>query len=124
MAKITKDQYQAAYKMAVDIYEKKNNLSDKEAAKILHEEKGINISSAEIFIKVYKNLRDGLVFKRTLSKESTEYFLNGIYKDHGVDALKAALKAINLHIDYWEEKYGSQKLYMRTIIKRFGEMIN
>lgn len=62
----------------------------------------INKNSAVDYIYNYGNLVEGKIFTRTMNVISTKYYLDNIYKKHGIKTLKMALQSLSLHIDYYE----------------------
>jgi 5-methylcytosine-specific restriction protein A len=66
--------------------------------------KGINPNSMGDCIYVYRHLRNGNKFTRTLSADSFDYFLNNISIDYRDEGLLKALNALKKHIDYYEHE--------------------
>jgi 5-methylcytosine-specific restriction enzyme A len=82
----------------------------------LHEQLSLNRSSARYLIEVYKNLRNGTVFKRALSAGDMNYFMETIAQEGGRQGLSAALQALRLHVGY-RERSGVKQLSNRAILE-------
>lgn len=109
-------QQEAAYQLARAVHE--GRMDRKEAETRLHEEVGINASSARFVIGDYVQLRRGLVFKRALNASDLNFMLKRIADDAGVAGLEKALAALREHIAYREGGNVSQR-GNRVILQAF-----
>lgn len=118
--KISEQQVEAAYIIARKVY--LGELAAKNGSLFLAEEHALNKNSATDFINAYKHLVNGRVFHRAMSAAAMQYFIENIYKDEGEQALKQAVKALNLHIDYWENHYDVKAHKMRKVSSLFEKL--
>lgn len=98
-------------------------LSAKDAAAELHNNLGMNTSSASILINNYKYLIKGEPYGRTMSSSATEYFLNNIFKENGSSQLKKSLDAVFGHINYYEPKRHVILHDIREIHRKYSSLI-
>lgn len=115
--KITKAQIEASYEIAKKVYEA--SLSKKNGADILHEQHGMNVASALDFIEIYRCMRNGALFQRTMNVEATRYYLNQIKTQSGTESLSHALASIRLHIAYYENLQKINLNSIREVVKNF-----
>lgn len=120
--RISDEQAQAAYTIARAVYS--NDLPKTKGAETLAEEHGLNKNSANDFINNYQCLRQGVVFKRNLKTSFIDYFLSSIFKDNGLEALKNALLALDLHIYYWEQLTGTHAISKRELAESFKSQLD
>lgn len=80
---------------------------------------GINKNTAVDYIYNLGHLINGRLFTRTINAIGTEYYLNRIFKDYGLDTLKKALLSLSLHIGYYENVSGSKVKTVKEILNRF-----
>lgn len=80
---------------------------------------GINPTSALDFIRDYRYLMEGRVFHRAMSARAMERFIQAIADTHGYAALGAAVNALDAHITYWEDHYGTKAGAMRKVADLF-----
>ena len=118
--KITEHQVEVAYSIARKVY--LGEIRIKNGSTFLSEKHGLNINSARDFINTYKHLVNGNVFHRGMSAAAMKYFLDSIYKDEGANFLKQAVKALNLHIDYWENHYDVTAHKLRKVSEHFDAL--
>ena len=59
----------------------------------------------------------GEIYKRTISEEATDYFMDYISRDYGVPKLNNALKATKLHVDFHENKK------IREVIHKYEKIL-
>lgn len=113
-------QIRTAYETAKKVY--KNEIGVTEGSFIIAET-GINRSSAFDYIYAYSKLRDGKLYTRTINATTTDFYLNGIYEENGVNGLKIALLAMSQHIDYYEQTSGSSVKKGREIYNKFFDLV-
>ncbi|MDR2925933.1 MAG: hypothetical protein LBU76_08335 [Azoarcus sp.] len=105
MGTITDEMIKAAYDVAKEVFNNKSALD--KGVENLHEQYEMNRASAKHLIRNYSCLIRGEVYTRTMSGAATRYFLQKILDDLKTDALRQALKAVDLHITYYERfKHG------------------
>lgn len=95
-----KEQQAIAYRIARLV--RSGDMTQKDGAEELHRDIGIKISSAGFVIYVYLHMCRGDRYKRALSATDSEFLLEKIAEDDGLDSLQLALEAFRLHIEYRE----------------------
>lgn len=116
-SKITKEQYSAAFRVAVDFYHGRIRLTDGSA--YLHEAYMLNIASARDYLNDFKCMMNGQVFHRAMSADAVDYFFDQIAREFGLSALQNAVKATDLHIHYYEG-LGKGRLYkLRDVCDKY-----
>ena len=115
---ITIEQIGHAYDYSKEVFAER--LERKQAIDKLHELYDLNKNTARDFINQYEwMLRgQGEKFKRTMSYEAFEYYLNHIGNENGQDVLKVAIGAVNENIRYYEKTHGRM-----TKVRRLIELI-
>ncbi|PKV51907.1 5-methylcytosine-specific restriction protein A [Aquimarina sp. MAR_2010_214] len=116
--KVTKELVHITYDIAKEVYEGK--ISRKEGVEIIVGDGRMNPNSVADFIHNLKCLLDGKKFTRTNNTYSMEYFFEKIYKDYGIKGLSNALRALNLHIKYYE---GYQDVTMHSMRKIYSKYL-
>ncbi|KAA1241015.1 HNH endonuclease [Aquimarina sp. RZ0] len=116
--KATKELVHITYDIAIKIYEGK--LTRKEGIDTFVGNGRMNPSIAADFIKNIKCLLEGKKFTRTNNAYSMEYFFKNIYRDYGFKGLSNALRALNLHIEYYEDY---QDVTMHSMRKIYSEYL-
>lgn len=101
----------------------KNQISLKDGIKILTDI-GMNENSAVDYVYNYSNLIQGKLFTRTTNIYGTEYYLQKIYEENGVEGLQNALLSLSQHIDYYEEKSGSSVKKRKDVYERYLNLID
>ena len=101
----------------------KNQISLKDGIKILTDI-GMNENSAVDYVYNYSNLIQGKLFTRTTNIYGTEYYLQKIYEENGVEGLQNALLSLSQHIDYYEEKSGSSVKKRKVVYERYLNLID
>ena len=84
----------------------------------------MNENSAVDYVYNYSNLIQGKLFTRTTNIYGTEYYLQKIYEENGVDGLQNALLSLSQHIDYYEEKSGSSVKKRKDVYERYLNLID
>lgn len=108
--KIPNELTPVAYRISKQIFE--GALTFKEGKRQLVGEERINPNSAADYIHNFRCMIEGKKFTRTNNAHSMEYFFDNIYIDYGSEKLSNALKALDLHIEYYE---GIQKIKMHKM---------
>lgn len=97
---LTTHQIQSAYDVAVQVFDQL--LTTKQGIDRLVREK-VGATYAADLINVYRMMRQGKCYQRTINVEATRLYLQRIYQDVGVYSLTLALRAARLHIHYYEQ---------------------
>ncbi len=121
VSRITKEQYSAAFRVAVDFYQGLTTLTDGSA--YLHEAHQLNIASARDYMYDFKCMMDGQVFHRAMSADAVDYFFNQIAAEFGLDALKNAVKATELHIIYYEGLGRTKLPKLRGVVEKHQQSL-
>lgn len=61
---------------------------------------GFNANSANMTIRSLRHMLNGERYRRALTVDATDYFLNRIREEDGSSGLQKALRALSSHIDY------------------------
>jgi len=117
MPSITLSHIKAAFAAASDVFDGK--IASGVAAQKLHEDTGLNTSSARDFFAQYRRMLEGAVFKRSLSAEALEYFLPNLLTTKGQVAAHSALSATWKHIAYYEALDGTNLHKLRSVASAF-----
>ena len=118
--KITLDVVKEIYPKAKDVYEGRIELNDA----LDYLEKKLHRGSALMYINVFKAMRQGESYTRTMNTAATGYFLDQIRKDYPEEGLELALKALNANIIYFERFIGEGKMKtVREIRDKFTGML-
>ncbi|WKL15086.1 HNH endonuclease [Comamonas testosteroni] len=112
---MNREQQSAAYQIARSVRD--GGVSQKAGAAQMHRDIGLKLSTASFLIYVYLHMSSGSQYKRALSAPDSDYLLEKIRKDDGLDRLHLALQAFRLHIEYREGMGVTQKA-SRKILRR------
>lgn len=97
--KITKEIIVRCYYYAKKVYSRQIDRTT--ATNNLYSELGMNQGSAADYIVAFGSMMNGERYTRTINTEATSYYLENIKNDYGLDQLKIALKAVDLHTKYY-----------------------
>ncbi|HBL16386.1 MAG TPA: hypothetical protein DD417_06415 [Elusimicrobia bacterium] len=78
---------------------------------------GMNSGSAADCINNLKHMLEGERYTRTLNFYATRYYLTNIRSDFGVDALRRACAALELHLDYYDSLGHGRQVKLRKLLK-------
>ena len=117
MPSITLSHIKAAFASAGEVFD--GQIAPGVAAKTLHEDTGLNTSSARDFFAQYRRMLEGAVFKRSLSAEAVAYFLPNLLTTRGQEAAHNALSATWRHIAYYEALDGTNLHKLRSVASAF-----
>ncbi|MBK9625050.1 MAG: HNH endonuclease [Rhodocyclaceae bacterium] len=115
--RIDMPQIEASYEIAKLVFDSK--VSRRTDVKQLHELHEMNLSSARDFIEIYRCMRNGALFQRTMNAAATDYYLKQIENQSGVDALSGALISVRSHIEYYESLRKTKLRALRVVAERF-----
>ncbi|TAE82062.1 MAG: hypothetical protein EAZ74_04735 [Alphaproteobacteria bacterium] len=72
------------------------------------------------FLYNYQKMRQGQLYRRTMSAAATDYFLENIYKDEGMKGLRIALISVEQHMQYYNNlPYGKLKKIQELLVKYY-----
>jgi hypothetical protein len=97
--KITKEIIVRCYYYAKKVYQRQIDRTT--ATNNLFSELGMNQGSAGDYIEAFGTMMNGERYTRTINTEATSYYLENIKNDYGLDQLKIALNAVDLHTKYY-----------------------
>lgn len=117
---LTREQQEIAYQIARSVRE--GRISKSNGKLHIQRELGLKNSSAGYMIYVYLKMIEGFQYKRALNSSDTEYFLERIGSDEGLEALSSAVHALRLHIEY-REGMGVIQHTNRQILQRYEGLI-
>lgn len=119
--KIPNELIPVAYDLSKKVFE--GTLTLKEGQAQLVGDDRMNPNSAADFIHNFRYMMEGKKFARTNSAYSADYFLENIYNDYGAAQLANALKAVRLHIDYYEKLQNTTMHTMRAICDKYASIL-
>lgn len=126
MDSIPESAFPTLFKYSQEVYEEK--VSQTEAKKIIFETTGVKKNSSHYYIYAYKGLMTGTEFKGNISAPSFDYFLDQIHQLFGQDQLLNALKAFNLHLEYYKNTGKGKKpkplKKLRSVYHKFQGKLN
>lgn len=97
--KITIEMSKGAYEIAKRVYT--GQLTRTEGKTEINKVTGMSEGSAQAFITIFLAMMNGEVYKRAFNNDTNKFLLESILKDFGHDSYKAALSAVQKHIDYY-----------------------
>lgn len=104
MGKITNEMVKAAYQIAAKVY--RGEITRSEGKDEVASVAGMGTGSAGDYITVFLAMMEGSCYKRTINLYATEYYLEHIGNDYGLEAQKRAAKAVIEHVKYYKTKHG------------------
>lgn len=119
--KITKDQYAAAFAVAVDFYQGRTTLTA--GSNYLRETHSLNMASARDYMYDFKCMMNGQVFHRAMSADAVDYFFSEIEQQFGLDALRNAVQATSLHITYYEALDRGKLNKLRGVVEKYQQRL-
>ncbi|WP_218567473.1 HNH endonuclease signature motif containing protein [Pseudomonas sp. p99-361] len=96
---LTTSHIQSAYSIASQVMDQSLSLKQGVAQLITE---GIGATYAQDLINIYRYMRLGRCYHRTINVEATNYFLRQLFEDGGTEYLSPAINATHQHIDYYE----------------------
>jgi hypothetical protein len=119
--KITEEQIKAAYGVAKRV--NAGEISRAAGTRELVRDYGLNQSSAADTISNVRYLLQGKLYKRTNNKFATDYFLQMIHRDFGLEALDKAVGAVEKHVAFYERLRPGTTQAIQTIAKKYRAMV-
>lgn len=116
MATINREQVELLFSLSRQVYKQELEMKD---ALVLAAKENININSASDYIHNYRNLVNGIGYTRTMKAAGLEYYLESIYLLDGQEALSRALRALDLHIGYYQGISDSKVIKNQKILEYF-----
>src|SRR5690606_8814477 len=80
---------------------------------------GMNRVSAQFYVECYRHMIRGSRYTRQTNVYSTDYYLSQIMNENGLEGLSRALRALSLHLDYYEEVSGSAVREKRALLEKY-----
>jgi 5-methylcytosine-specific restriction protein A len=117
MLKITEDQIKAAYDVAKRVHA--GEISTAAGSGELGRDYGMNQSSAADYINNVRCLLRGERYTRTNNRFATDYFLQMIHRDLGLEALDRAVGAVEKHVAYYESLRPGTTKAIQAIAKKY-----
>ena len=118
--KISNDLTPILYDLSRKIYEGELTLS--EANSIAVSKYKMNPNSANDYFFNFRHFLAGERYTRTNNAYTTDYFLRKIYDDYGRRGLINSLKALKLHIDYYEDLQNITMHSQRKILEKYSKL--
>jgi len=99
-SEIPREYYEAAYKLGRAVYEDSKHMAE---ALTKLEALGLNRTSATFFISNLSHMLKGEVYKRAMSVDATDDFLQWINRDYKTEGLRRALSALRQHMPFFRQ---------------------
>lgn len=119
---ITKYMIEISYDYAKKVYH--DQMDNVEGIKKIEELSGMGRGSARDYIKIFAEMMSGNVYTRTMNIEATEYYLNCIKRDYGVDQLRIAISSVNKHVKYYASLGRGQHRYIGNFVKELEREVS
>ncbi len=114
--KLTSDMIAQLYQLAKSVHFGKISMKKaKETAETLYK---IHPGTAEGYFRNLSHLLAGEKYIRTMNEQATQYFLDHILIDFGIEAMRASLVSISKHKAYYENK-ATKERYLDRILKDY-----
>ncbi|MDY8021185.1 hypothetical protein [Paenibacillus polymyxa] len=120
--KITNLMIHTSYEYAKKVYNCEVELGD--ALDKIVIASGMYRGSALAYISDFRLMLEGREYKRTMSQNATRFYLENIGNDYGIECLETAIKAVLLHINYYERVKGSKLKSLVKVIDDVKELFN
>ncbi len=121
MPKIGISEVKAAYSLATQVA--RGKLTDLEAATELHNNHGMNFSSAWAYVRKRREMLAGERYTRTMNIAATRYFLEQILADEGQNGLTNALASVRRHAAYYSEQGKSSLPSIIGLVEEFEDAL-
>ena len=119
--KINDVMIKASYDYAKRVY--RNEIEFSKALDLISTTTQMDRGSALAYVTSFRAMMDGQEYHRTMNTAATQYYLENILKDYGLNQLVTALVAVDLHTKYYSNlKHGSLRSIER-LVKDYKESI-
>ncbi|MFX3643424.1 MAG: hypothetical protein ACE3L7_33030 [Candidatus Pristimantibacillus sp.] len=119
---ITDSMIEVSYEHAKMVYH--NQMAIVDALKEIEHLSGMSQSSAKDYIGNFADMMAGSAYTRTMKNKATEYYLNGIKRDYGIEQLKLAVSSVSKHAKYYGALGKGQLRYVTDLAQRIGREIS
>lgn len=113
---ITDCMIEVSYNHAKMVFHNQLTLAD--ALKEIEQLSGMRQSSAKDYICNFADMMAGSTYTRTMKNKATEYYLEGIQRDYGIERLKLAVTSVGKHAKYYGALGKGQLRYITELAKR------
>lgn len=110
------------YSLAKKVYEGK--IKRKDAINLLTTDSRMNPSTAGDLINNFRRFMMAARYERTNNTFVANFFLNSIFRDYGYQGLSNAIKALKLHIEYYEDLQKTTMHKQREILDRYSKLLD
>ena len=117
--KITRDMVEQAYNYGKKVYS--GEIGWNQAKDEINSSSGMETGSAQAYITVLLAMMNGEEYRRTINTYATEYYLENIKKDYGLEALKKAVTAVDLHTKYYKTLGKGSLASIENIVREYKE---
>ncbi len=114
---ITNEQIHEAYTQAKRVYAHK--ITATEGKDNVVKATGMSEGSASGYINTFVKIMEGAGYTRTINAYGTDYYLENIKKDYGVDALLTAIASVKKHLEYYEGVGKSSQPKIHKILDKY-----
>lgn len=119
--KITEEQIKAGYRVAKRVYA--GEITRAAGTRELVRDYGLNHSSAADTISNVGYLLRGVRYARTNNKFATDYFLQMIHRDFGLESLDKAVGAVEKHVAYYESLRPGSTKAIQAIAEKYRAFV-
>ena len=92
-----------------------------EAKYAINTASGMDIGSAQAYINVFIAMINGEEYRRTINTFATGYYLANIKSDFGIEVLKKAVTAVDLHTKYYKTLGKGSLVSIENIVRVYKE---
>ncbi len=116
---ITNAQVIEAYENAKRVFSSKTSLTEAKSA--IFDKTGMNEGSAQGYIHTFIKMMEGSGYTRTINAFATDYYLEHIFSDYGLEALLTAISSVKKHLEYYEGVGKSSQPKIHEILNKHIE---
>jgi 5-methylcytosine-specific restriction protein A len=84
-------------------------------------EKGINETSAKLYIYNYSNMVNGKILGQNMNKDAVLYYLDNLLKTKGEEVLQNALYSLLLHVDRYDNVHHMNLKGLKVILNEYED---
>jgi len=119
---ITNEQIHEAYTQSKRVYVHK--ITATEGKDNVVKATGMSEGSASGYINTFVKIMEGAGYTRTINAYGTDYYLENIKKDYGVDVLLTAIASVKKHLEYYEGVGKSSQPKIHKILDKHIKNLN
>jgi hypothetical protein len=116
---INQEMIAASYDYAKKLYHKQ--ISQGKALDNIVAISDMHRGSALAYISDFQHMMEGKEYQRTMKTNATQYYLENIYKDYGIESLRLAVNAVDQHTKYYSTHRKGSLRSIEAIVREFNE---